>query len=45
MLDKNLVYAIIDNEHLDCGLSELSMNLGLTGCHGPHSLIYDTSGD
>ena len=39
MFDENLVHAIIDGKHLDCGLAELSVNLVLTRGHG--SLLLD----
>ena len=34
MFDKNLVHAIIGGKDLDCGSSELSVNLVLTHGHG-----------
>ena len=37
--DENLVHAIIGGKDLDCGVAELSLNLGLTRGHG--SLLLD----
>jgi hypothetical protein len=34
MFDKNLVHAIIGGKDLQCGLTELSVNLMLTRGHG-----------
>jgi hypothetical protein len=49
MFDKHLVHALIGGKDLDCGSTELSVNLGLTNLgltrgHGPYSSTYITSG-
>ena len=44
VFDNDLVHAIVGGEDPDCGLAELSMNIGLTRAHGSYSLTHDTSG-